>query len=317
MSELNFKISYRPGKKDEKPDILTRLSQDRPQDVDDSWNQQQFQTFLKPDQLDDNIKKALAVIFCANTTAVDEPNNKVDKVDEVDVDSEVDVNSEVEKNKNIVDVRDYINQNLHQYLELEQILEQGSSSTKMAGSKIKNSLEDLLDRAYQNNEIKNIIAVKQEGLWRLLADFTKRGIKLAMEDLTLEDNGRGGSTKLYVKDKMYVPDDEKLRLFLLQQHHDPLIQGHLRYKAMVWKLLEKWYWAGMPQSCKQYATNCLVYRRTKAYNTKKQGLLNPLLIPHKKWMDLSLDFVIELPECHQQGRKFCHILVVVDRLTKR
>ena len=33
-------------------------------------------------------------------------------------------------------------------------------------------------------------------------------------------------------------------------------------------------------------------------------------------MDLSLDFVVQLPEC-QRGKTFRHILVVVDRLTKR
>ena len=73
----------------------------------------------------------------------------------------------------------------------------------------------------------------------------------------------------------------------------------------------------MPQDCKQYITNCLVCRHIKAYNTKKQGLLNSLLIPNQKWIDLSLDFVVELPECHQRGRIFRHILVVVDRLTKQ
>ena len=62
---------------------------------------------MKADQLDNNVKKALAVMFYA---------------DEVDVDTEVDVDDEVEKNENIVDVRDYINQNLHQHSELEQIL---------------------------------------------------------------------------------------------------------------------------------------------------------------------------------------------------
>ena len=88
------------------------------------------------------------------------------------------------------------------------------------------------------------------------------------------------------------------------------------YKTMLQKLLESWYWLGMPQDCKQYAINYLVCRRTKTYNTKKQGLLNLLLIPNRKWIDLSLGFVVELPECHWQGCIFCHILVVVDRLIK-
>ena len=73
----------------------------------------------------------------------------------------------------------------------------------------------------------------------------------------------------------------------------------------------------MPRDCKQYITNCLVCRRTKAYNTKKQGLLNPLPISNRKWMDLSLDFVVELPECQRRNQVYCHILVVVNRLTKQ
>ena len=73
----------------------------------------------------------------------------------------------------------------------------------------------------------------------------------------------------------------------------------------------------MPRDCKQYATNCSVCRRTKAYNTKKQGLLNLFPIPNKKWPDLSLDFVVKLPECHCRSRIYYHILVVVDRLTKQ
>ena len=161
FSEFNFRVTYRPGKEGEKPDTLTRLAQDRPKRFDDARQQHQFQTLLKADQLDDDVKKALAVIFSANSTEANEIN--VDS--EVDVDSKVDMDSEVEKNENIVDVRDYINQNLHQHSKLQQILKQGSSSTKIAGSRIKNSLEEFLDIAYQNNEVLNsIIAAKRAGL---------------------------------------------------------------------------------------------------------------------------------------------------------
>ena len=138
-----------------------------------------------------------------------------------------------------------------------------------------------------------------------------------MGDLTLEGDNRVGSTRLYVKGKIYVPNEEKLCLFLLQQHHDPAIQGYPGHKAMLQKLLKNWYWLGMPQDCERYATNCSTCRRTKAYNTKKQGLLNPLPISNQKWIDLSLDFVVGLPECRRKNRVFCHILVVVDRLTKQ
>ena len=275
LSEFNFKITYRLGKEDEKSDTLTRLSQDKPKDINDSQSQEQFQTLLKADQLDDDIKKALAVIFCANE--VDE----VDGVDEDEVD-EVDEVDEIE-NKDIVDVRDYMGLDLHQHLNVQQNLELSSSSTKMAGSRIKNSLENLLDKTYQDNEtVNSIIAAKRAGLQKLPADLAKQSIKLAIRDLTLRSDNRVGSTRLYVKGKMYVPNEEKLRLFLLQQHHNPAIQGHLGHKAMLRKLLENWYWLGMPQDCKRYAINCSTCKRTKAYNTKKQGLLNPLPIPNRK-----------------------------------
>ena len=213
LSEINFRITYRPGKEGEKPDTLTRLAQDRPRGFNDSRQQHQFQTVLKASQLDNDIKKALAVMFYAN---------EGDEDSEVDVENEVDVDSEVEKDENIVDVRDYINKNLHQHSELQQNSELSSSNTEMAGSRIENSLEDLLDKAYQSDEIvKSIIKAKQEDLWKLPADLTKQGIKFAMGDLTLQGSER--STRLYVKSKMYVPKNEDLKLFLLQQHHDPPI----------------------------------------------------------------------------------------------
>ena len=161
--EFNFKITYRPGREGKKLDTLTRLAQDRPKRFDNSLQQHQFQTRLKAKHLDDNIKKALAVVFCANEANKATKANKANKIDEVDEVDEVDKVDEIDKveNKDIVDVRDYINQNLHQHLELEQILEQGFSSTKMAGSRIENSLEDLLDRAYQNDKVlDSIIAAK-------------------------------------------------------------------------------------------------------------------------------------------------------------
>ena len=123
--------------------MLTRLAQDRPKRFDNSGQQHQFQTLLKSDQLDNNVKRALVVIFCAN---------KVDEVDEVE-------------NENIVDVRDYTGLDLCQHTSEEQNSELSSSSTKMAGSRIKNLLKKFLDIAYQNNKVLNsIIATKRAGL---------------------------------------------------------------------------------------------------------------------------------------------------------
>ena len=116
---------------------------------------------------------------------------------------------------------------------------------------------------------------------------------------------------------MYVPENKPLQLFLLQQHHNPSIHGHPEYKAMYQKIQTNYFWFNMSKHCKQYSSNYLTCRHTKAYTVQKQGFLNPLPIPNRKWIDLLLDFVVKLPKCRQQNHIFQHILVIVDWLTKQ
>ena len=142
----------------------------------------------------------------------------------------------------------------------------------------------------------SIIAAKKQGLWKLLAELTKQNIRLAIKNLTVESSGNG--KRLHMKRKMYVPNDKNLQLFLLQHYHTPPTHDHPGFKIILQKVQENWFWFGIASHCKRYATNCATCRHTKAYNTQKQGFLNLLPIPNKKWMNLSLDFVVQLPEYH-------------------
>ena len=77
------------------------------------------------------------------------------------------------------------------------------------------SLENLLQNAYQQDKVMNsIIAAKKQGFQKLSAELTKQNIKLAMGDLVVERNG--ATKRLYVKSKIYIPNDKNLQLFLLQ-----------------------------------------------------------------------------------------------------
>ena len=163
--------------------------------------------------------------------------------------------------------------------------------------------------------VKSLIVGKKQGLQKIPAELAKQTIKFAIENLTVEENKT--SKRLYLRNKMYISNDKNLQLFLLQQHHELFTQDHLGFKSMLKKLQKDWFWIGIASNCKQYAINYATCRRTKTYNTKKQGLLNSLLILNRKWMDLLLDFVVQLPKCYGQNWMFQHILVVVDRLTKR
>ena len=97
LSKFNFKISYRSGKQGEKPDILTRQSQNLPKGIEDLQQQHQFQILLQNHQLDKDIKKILSVMFCVNTA-----NKAIDNA----VDKTVDINKE---NKEIINVEKFSN----------------------------------------------------------------------------------------------------------------------------------------------------------------------------------------------------------------
>ena len=51
LSEFDFKIQFRPGRKGGKPDSLTRISADLPKNTDDPREQHQYQMMLKPHQI--------------------------------------------------------------------------------------------------------------------------------------------------------------------------------------------------------------------------------------------------------------------------
>jgi hypothetical protein len=85
--------------------------------------------------------------------------------------------------------------------------------------------------------------------------------------------------------------------------------------------MKNYYWENMKSNCRRYATNCSICRRSKAYKTSKQELLTSLSISQRKWLDISLDFVTELPECRRRNQVFeniCHEmwLLIILRMRK-
>jgi hypothetical protein len=63
----------------------------------------------------------------------------------------------------------------------------------------------------------------------------------------------------------------------------------------------------------RYVAKCDTCRRVKAVHMKTAGLLQSLPIPTWKWEDISMDFVVGLPNT---SKGYDSIWVIVDRLTK-
>ena len=118
---------------------------------------------------------------------------------------------------------------------------------------------------------------------------------------------------LYAKgSRLFVPSGGGLKHELLKETHDPQWAGHPGVERMVALLSRSYYWPKMRDDVELYVKTCLVCQLDKTERRKQAGLLQPLPIPEKPWVSISLDFVVGFPEVNGMRS----VLVVVDRFSK-
>ena len=115
-------------------------------------------------------------------------------------------------------------------------------------------------------------------------------------------------------DRLWVPEgeDKQLRMRVIKEVHDQPAVGHPGTERTLHMLRRHYYWPAMREEVEQYLRNCHVCKRAKASRDAYNGLLQPLPVPERPWVDLTIDFVVGLPK--SQG--YDAVLMVVDRLSK-
>src|SRR5262245_10152279 len=78
--------------------------------------------------------------------------------------------------------------------------------------------------------------------------------------------------------------------------------------------MRNFYWSKMNKDIRWYIQTCDTCQRNKISNQVSVGLLQPLSIPGKRWKEITMDFIVQLP-LTRQGHDT--IVVFVDRLSKR
>ena len=117
---------------------------------------------------------------------------------------------------------------------------------------------------------------------------------------------------LHYRGKIYIPGS-KLHCQILSLCHNSKLAGH----PGRWKTLElvskNYWWPQMSRYTGKYVSTCDMCLQTKSIFQPPSGQLHPLLIPDALWDNVSVDFIVELPESH--GKDV--IMVVVNSITKR
>ena len=108
--------------------------------------------------------------------------------------------------------------------------------------------------------------------------------------------------------RMYVPDDDSLCMHIISSHHDSPVAGHPGYQKTQELIERQYYWPGLASDVRTYITRCNRCTHFKGSNTKPAGSAIPLQPSTMPWVDVSADFITDLP----LSNSFDSILTVVD-----
>jgi hypothetical protein len=78
------------------------------------------------------------------------------------------------------------------------------------------------------------------------------------------------------------------------------------------RVKKDFFWDGLKTNVQWFVAECLVFQKNKVETIKTPCLLQPLSIPSQHQEEVSMDFIIGLP--NSEGKSV--IMVIVDRLTK-
>ena len=118
---------------------------------------------------------------------------------------------------------------------------------------------------------------------------------------------------LYFTDKIYIPNDQSLKTKLLHECHDSITSGHVGVAKATALLKQKCYWPNMHEDVKKYIAGCVSCQSNKHSNQLPAGQLQPLPIPDKRWQQITMDLITQLPKTKSGNDA---IVVWVDKLSK-
>jgi hypothetical protein len=95
---------------------------------------------------------------------------------------------------------------------------------------------------------------------------------------------------LTYRDRLYIPNCDDLKRFIMDELHKRPYTGHPGYQKMITATRKQFFWPGSKKDIAKYLAQCI-----------------------EKWETISMDFITRLPTSTRQNDA---IMVVVDKLSK-
>jgi hypothetical protein len=101
---------------------------------------------------------------------------------------------------------------------------------------------------------------------------------------------------VFHKGRLYVP--EPLRTDVLRSRHDSIVAGHPGHTRTLQNIQRDYSWPGLYTRVRKYCEACDICPRIQAVRHRPYGPLQPLDIPARPWLSISMDFIVKLPVLH-------------------
>jgi hypothetical protein len=100
---------------------------------------------------------------------------------------------------------------------------------------------------------------------------------------------------LIYRDRLYIPNCDDLKRFIMDELHKRPYTSHPGYQKMITATRKKFYWLGLKKDIAKYLAQCIECQQVKVEHRHPSRLLHPLPIPEWKWETISMDFITGLP----------------------
>ena len=113
--------------------------------------------------------------------------------------------------------------------------------------------------------------------------------------------------------RLCIPCDTQIHHWIIASCHDSVTSGHLGFDKTYDLVCCAFIWPKMVNHVKSFITTCDTCQQIKTSSQLPAGLLQPLPTPGQQWEQVTMDFIVKLPETSEG---YNTIVVFVNRLSK-
>ena len=291
LAKFNFKIVYRLEVQDIKFDNLIRKSQDLSNSQQNERQQFNHRVLLKSHYLDEEVRNAINLA----SLLMNEGQKKIIILTVMLYE--------------LSEERLFANEKSDEESSVKSILENESTADSITAQL---DIVELIRTTYFDDIIlQRIMKSKRERLRRISSDIIKIEVRFELDDCEIKDE------LFWIKNRLYVSHDDDVFAAILKQIHELSSEEHVDRAIIYDRVSIHYFWSRMIDIVARYVKNCHQCRRIKTYREDKQELLKSLSISKRYFQNISMNFITSLSICKRHDRNYQHIMIIVDRLSKK